>query len=50
MIELAVLISFGLIAIFLLFGMIGENNLDNHKDYTIAFCTIIAAIAVIVTF
>lgn len=48
--RIIALISFGLIAAFALFGMLGEENSDKHRDYTISFCILVAAITAIIIF
>lgn len=45
---IAVSILFSLFAIILLFGMIGDKDADNRKNYTIAFCCVVLAIIVFI--
>ena len=43
----AVLILFLLFAGILLFGMIGDKDAQNRKNYTRGFCIIVAAVTII---
>lgn len=44
---IAILIVFCLAAILLLFGMIGDKDANNRRNYTYGFCTLVAAIVLI---
>lgn len=43
----AVLILFSLFAAILLFGMVGDADANNRKNFTYGFCTVIIAIVLI---
>ncbi len=45
---IALSILFSLFAIILLFGMIGDKDVNNRKNYTMAFCFVLLAIVVII--
>lgn len=44
----ALIAVFCVIAVILLFGMIGDKDAENRKNFTLAFCTLVAAITLVV--
>lgn len=48
MLYMLCLILFMVVAIILLLGMIGDQREDNRRNYTYAFCVVVAAIVLII--
>ena len=44
----AVMILFSLFATILLFGMIGDKEANNRRNYTYAFCSVVIVSAIII--
>lgn len=43
----AMLTIFTIIMIILLLGMVGDGDVNNRKNYTLAFCTVVIAIMIL---